>query len=51
MLNRSRSKQTLAGLLTLWTLSSIDFASRKQNQSWRQPRKAAWDILFATQTL
>jgi hypothetical protein len=28
------AKQTLSGLLTLNILSSIDFAWKKQNQSW-----------------
>jgi hypothetical protein len=38
---KSDTKQTLPGLLTLKILGSIDFALKKQNQSWRSPRKAA----------
>jgi len=40
-LNAARSKQVLPNLLTLEVRSSIDFASKKQNQSWPWPREAA----------
>jgi hypothetical protein len=41
LLKTSPAKQTLPGLPTLEILGSVDFASKKQNQSWRSPRKAA----------